>query len=75
MMTAYFYADDSAVLYVDGTEALTVPSYITVGSKAISTASSLLAISIYNAGPDGRGVIMSLSYGGCITNSLVEMYK
>ena len=70
MMTAYLFADDSAALYVDGIEALTVSLSSSVGSKAISVASSLLAVSIYNVGPGGTGVIMSLSYGGCITNTV-----
>ena len=69
-MTAYLYADDSAVLYVDNTEALTVSSYTALGTKAISAASSLLAISIYNIGPGDTGVIMSLTYGGCITDTV-----
>ena len=65
--TVYMYGDDSATLYVDNNQVLS-QTYPNIVTSVISSASSLLALSVYNV--NGlTGAILSLTYGGCLTNS------
>ena len=67
-MTIYMFGDDFSNLYVDGTMEL-IASFPTVASKVISAASSLLAIKVYNS-VDRLSTLVSLTVGGCITNTV-----
>ena len=66
-MTVFMYGDDIAVLYNDNV-AVVNTYFPNVASKNISAASRLLAVKINNT-MGISGVMFSLTYGGCITNT------
>ena len=65
----YLYGDDTITLYVDGLEVLN-SVHPNVNSAQISTASSLLAISVRNDYGGLTGALLSFTYGGCITDTV-----
>ena len=67
-MTVYLFGDDLITLYVDGLRMLN-SNYPNVASTNISTASSLLAISVFNY-ISYTGALLSFTYGGCITDNV-----
>ena len=67
-MTVYLFGDDLITLYVDGLQMLN-SKFPNVASTNISTASSLLAISVFNYF-SYTGALLSFTYGGCITDTV-----
>ena len=67
--TVYMYGDDKITLYVDGLELLN-STHPNVSSTNISTASSLLAIRVFNSPSGFTGALLSFTFGGCITDTV-----
>ena len=66
--TIYIYGDDAITLYVDGLKVLNSNHPNVTSTNVVSTASSLLAIEVYNRGRL-MGALLSFTYGGCITDT------